>query len=347
MKKSLCIDARMWFSSGIGTYLRHLVPYIVKMFDGGVSLLIKETEAKAFSSFSNIKTICVNAEPYSLEEQLILPLKVPYCDLFWSPHYTVPLFPIRARKRAVTIHDVCHIAQKEQLSKLKSKGAHFLISEALRKSNLVLTVSSFSQKEISKYFPKKKEVHVVSCAAPFTCLEKIPDLKTLGIDKPFILYVGNIKSHKNILGLLKAVQDRDIQLVLAGEISMALPKLGPNVTIKEGLSNKALATLYSHAELLIQPSLYEGFGLTPFEAMSYECPVVASNIPSLLEVCSEAATYVDPMSTSSIWLGIERVLEDRQLKQSLIHKGRERIKQFSWESSAQKIVDLFLKEISL
>ncbi len=347
MKKSLCIDARMWTFSGIGTYLQELVPRLVKLLDWNITLLIKEKDRNTLGFLSEVKQRAVaDSSIYSIRSQILLARSIPLCDLFWSPHYTVPLLPVRALKRVVTIHDLCHLAQKECFSWVKRKGARFLLSQALKQSDLVLSVSSFSQGEILRYFPSNsRKIHVIPSGTPFK--EELADCKGLKLPKNFILYVGNIKPHKNIVRLLEAFKRFDnesISLVLAGKVNMSLPVLNSNVQILENLSKSEIAALYAQASLLIQPSLYEGFGLTPLEAMSYGCPVVSSFSSSLPEVCGDSAYYIDPLSVDSLYLGMKKVLEEKDLKDSLILRGFERIKTFSWDTAAQTIANLFLLE---
>ena len=112
MKKSLCVDARMIDYSGIGTYLRNLLPFLEEDF--AVTLLVKD---------KNGSGIDFDCPIYTVKEQLLFPYKVPSCDLFWSPHYNVPLLPIRAKKRAVTIHDLCHLAMPEHFPLIKRAPA--------------------------------------------------------------------------------------------------------------------------------------------------------------------------------------------------------------------------------
>lgn len=344
MKPSLCVDARMLFSSGIGTYIRNLLP---KLEEFEITALILEKDAKPLSLLCDAKPIFLKAPIYSALEQVKLPFLIPPCDLFWSPHYNTPLFPILSKKRVVTIHDLCHLERPECFSSFKRKCAYFLLSKASKQSDLILTVSDFSKRQISHYFPDtEKKIQLVPCAV--TSFKKAPSFAHLQRKKPFILYVGNIKPHKNIQRLIEAflkIPDSSLELVLAGSLFSKI-KIPPRVILLENLSDEEISFLYRQAKLLIQPSLYEGFGLTPLEAMSYGCPVVSSFLGSLPEVCGEAAKYVDPLNIDSIYQGMQEVLTNPSLKSLLIEKGYERARFFSWEASAKKLSTLFLKEIT-
>lgn len=327
----------MWFFSGIGTYIRHLVSALEKRSEFDITLMVSRPLK------TDLKQIEVKAAIYNLLGQREFAKKVPPCDIFWSPHFNVPLVSIPASKRVVTIHDVCHLAQKESFSWSRKALAKRYISYALQKSDLVLSVSSFSKEEIFRYFPGgAKKIEVVSSGIPSKPLE----ISSLTLQKPFILYVGNIKSHKNLERLLEAFKrfpENEIDLILAGKLGMKLPAFKSNVSVLENLSDAEIAFLYKKAKLLIQPSLYEGFGFTPLEAMSHGCPVVASSRSSLPEICADAAYYIDPLSVDSLHLGMKRVLEDPALRGSLKLKGYERMEHFSWDAAAAKITDLFLK----
>ncbi len=113
------------------------------------------------------------------------------------------------------------------------------------------------------------------------------------------------------------------------------------------INDKILYNLYKNAKLFVFPSLYEGFGLPPLEAMACGCPVVVSNVASLPEVCGDAGYYVDPYCVESIAEGIYQVLTDESLRQSLIQKGLERAALFSWEKSAREHLKVFEETLSM
>ena len=108
-------------------------------------------------------------------------------------------------------------------------------------------------------------------------------------------------------------------------------------------SDEMLAGFYKAASAFVYPSLYEGFGIPPLEAMSFACPVVCSNVSSIPEIVGDAAEMFDPYDIESIQLAIERVVQDEELKSELINRGKERIKQFSWERCAQETLKVYKK----
>lgn len=344
MKAKICVDARMLFASGIGTYLQSLIPRLEKTFE--MTLLIRKSEEKWASEHFSSFLINLDIPIYTVKEQMSYPFKIPSCDLFWSPHYNIPLFPILAKKRAVTIHDVCHLAMPQFFPGWKRSMASFLLKESVKRSDLVLTVSEFSKKEITAHMPgfaRKIQVLVNGGQKKYGD-EKLEEVK---LDNPFILYVGNNKPHKNIDRIVKAFHllpsCYDLILVIPEK---DLPLLNhPRIKIFQKISEEKLKFLYKKAELLIHPSLYEGFGLTPLEAMSFGCLVVTSFTASLPEVCGEAAYYVDPYDVDSIYKGMKEVLENKDLAHKLKLAGYKQEKRFSWDSTADKLIELFNQEV--
>ena len=153
--KELCIDARMIFSSGIGTYLKNLL-LALKSSPFKCRLLMDPACIEKLSWLSHFEIIPLSAGIYSIQEQLKLPLLIPKCDLFWSPHYNVPVLPIRAKKRLVTIHDVYHLAYFSTLKWKEKVYAKGVISRAVKVSDQIITDSFFSEAEILKYTRAKK-----------------------------------------------------------------------------------------------------------------------------------------------------------------------------------------------
>jgi len=236
------------------------------------------------------------------------------------------------------------------------------MNSAVKKSDRIITVSDFSKSEIIKYtktgHDKITVIHNGIDGAKFKSLSG-PDLthvkEKLKLPGKFILFVGNVKPHKNLKRLLKAYEKicnqgiKDYHLVVAGQKEGFITAdtgifnllensavLRDKVSFTGPVDNDALPVLYNAASLLVLPSLYEGFGLPPLEALGCGCPVIVSNTASLPEVCGDAAYYVDPYSGESIADGIYKVLTDRALRQDLVNKGFKRAAMFNWDESAKK-----------
>jgi len=182
---------------------------------------------------------------------------------------------------------------------------------------------------------------------------------TVGQSRPFILYVGNREGHKNFERLLiayatsiKLKNNFDLICFGGGAFSdkekALMQQLGVSVDrVSQVSGNDALlAGYYRASSAFVYPSLYEGFGIPPLEAMSFDCPVVCSNLSSIPEVVGDAGEMFDPYDPDSIRVAIERVVDDVQLQEVLISRGRERIKLFSWERCAQETLDVYRKVLA-
>jgi len=254
---------------------------------------------------------------------------------------TAPLF---YKNQVVTIHDLAFLRHPEWFSKKFYLFYKFLIPKVAHSALKVITVSNFSKKEIISLLkiPEKK-IEVVYGAVnkkfkPF-----------YGEKENYILTVASLDPRKNFRNLILAftkLKLRDYKLIIVGrknrifsnkELNFLITKIS-NIEFTGYISEEELIKLYQKAKLFIYPSLYEGFGLPPLEAMACGCPVVVSNVASLPEVCGDAAYYVDPYDVENIAEGMYKVLTDKVLRESLIKKGLERVKQFSWEKTAREIL---------
>jgi glycosyltransferase involved in cell wall biosynthesis len=370
MSFNLTIDARMIGASGVGRYLRSLLPYLCRHQDFSVTLLGKKDELARYGICSGSSRVMeCSSRIYTLSEQFELARNVPgKCDLFWSPHYNVPLLPTRAKKRLVTIHDVFHLAFFHTLSLKQKVYARLMFDASVRLSNKIITDSQFSKSEIVRYTgADASRIRVVLCGIDkktFKVIETMDKLKHLkscyNLPDRFILFVGNLKPHKNLANLLKAfdilVRQKavDCGLVIAGkkegfisednELRTILENnadLRKRVVLTGYIEDRDVPLIYNLASVSVLPSLYEGFGLPPLESMACGCPAVVSDIPSIREVCGDAAYYVDPYDVENIADGLCRTLNDENLRTDLLSKGAERIKLFSWESSAAELIRIF------
>lgn len=242
-----------------------------------------------------------------------------------------------------------------------------MINLAVKFSDTIITVSDFSKSEIAKRTKVDEEkitvIHNGINTELFKTLDNQQSVDTkdkFGLPDKFILFVGNVKPHKNLRRLLMAYEVmynrglEDHYLVIAGEkegfitgdkeifsIVHNNQDLKERVRFSGYVDNADLPILYNAASVFVFPSLYEGFGLPPLEAMACGCPTVVSNAASLPEVCGDAAYYVDPNDTESISEGMYKILTDNSLRQHLIKKGLERAKLFSWKKSGGDHIKVF------
>lgn len=356
--KKIVIDFRMHNASGIGTYIKNIVPFLVDRFD--VTLLGNSDEIQKYSWSHKVKIIECNSKIYSIKEQIELFSKIPKCDVFWSPHYNIPLLPIRANKRIVTIHDVFHLAFYETLSLKQKNYAKLVIGQAVSRSDKILTVSEFSVDEIRKYTNTTKNIEIIYNAIDFNKFRVNSDKSKLDFIKDkyklpneFLLFVGNVKPHKNLKNLLLSINNIDINLVIVGKKDgfITSDENIANLIKSNNLENKVFFTgyvddedvpaIYNLAKLFVFPSLYEGFGIPTLEAQACRCPVVCSNVASLPEVGEiDSVVYCNPHNAEDIKEKIDLVLNNKALQNELKMKGFENIKRFSWEDSANRIIEV-------
>jgi glycosyltransferase involved in cell wall biosynthesis len=293
-----------------------------------------------------------------LWEQTVLPIKLRRykVSLLYS---TVPegiLNPFSKQKQIMTIHDIIPARYPELSPKMKY---HFYydLPILLQNAHRVVCVSENTKKDVVNYYGvKNKPIYVIREGLNrqrFYPRERGVVRKQYGFEE-YLFYVGDMRPYKNLDRSLEAfarLNQRDLRFVVVGKKDPRFyPKLQRKVdqlSLRERVvfmgyvSGEDLPSLYSEAMALVFPSLYEGFGLPPLEAMACGCPVVTSNAASLPEVCGEAAHYVDPHSVDSIAQGIYQVMSDRNLRNTLTHKGLERAKLFSWEKAAKEVLDIF------
>jgi glycosyltransferase involved in cell wall biosynthesis len=272
--------------------------------------------------------------------------------------------PLVACRSVVTIHDCIHLMFPQYLPNRLALGyARASIFAAARRATRVLTVSESSKRDILRFVdikPEKIDVIYNAYDQRFTVEPREEDVDRVReryqLHDEFVLYAGNVKPHKNLERLIEAfhlVRRRGLdhlRLVLIGdEISRyaALRRavhrhqLHPYVRFLGYLPEETLGVMYRLAGVFVFPSLYEGFGLPPLEAMASGTPVVTSNVSSLPEVAGDAAVLVDPYDPNAIANGIYQVLTDDQLRRDLRARGAARARQFSWEQSARRVREIY------
>ena len=357
MDRSITIDARMIKHTGIGTYTQNMIAAIVDNYN--LTLLGNYDTLTSFHWSKQVKIIPAASSIYSLGEQTELSKKIQPCDLFISPHYNIPLLKIKALNRAVIIHDVNHLTKINKISLIKRLYAKYMINAAIKKSDKVITVSDFSKSEIHKYTTHQKDISIIHCGMDINEIRnKITDesLKRIklkfNLPKNYIIYVGNIKPHKNIDVVIKAMkflgEFPDINLVIVGvqhnEILQKLKELDSNDLEKriytiQYVENDELPLLYKNAGCLIFPSIYEGFGIPPIEAMICGCPVLASNAASIPEVCGDAALFFNPSDVKKLVDNILSILRSKNLCSELLEKGYKNVERFSLENFREKLIN--------
>ncbi|WP_229365854.1 glycosyltransferase family 4 protein [Fibrisoma montanum] len=354
-------------NSGIGVYIRQYIRHILASAKYDVTLLGRRPDLdKHFGEYTNWQFIEADFPIYSVQEQLRLPLMVPSCDVFWSPHYNIPLLPVRARRHLATVPDVFHLAYYHTLSAAQKVYAKVVANAAVRKPNLVSTISDYSKKEIIELTgataEKIRVIHLgidQNLFRPITDTEQQRSVKErYQLPDRYVLFVGNVKPNKNLSSLVEAfamlIDEIDsLDLLIVGKkegFITADSSLFHRIESNTALARRVhftgyvetadLPVLYSMAHLFAFPSLYEGFGFPPLEAMACGCPVVASHVTSIPEICGDAVQYVDPMDTRNIADGLRAVATDSTLRSRLVSAGDQQYRQYNWNDSAVAFTNL-------
>lgn len=351
----IAIDARWINSSGMGVYLKNIIPEIAKYYNKHEIYLLgnsKVLRSMKGLNLNNIKYIEYNCKMYSILDQFILPFIIPSnTNLYFSTHYNIPVF--YKGKILVMVYDINHIVN------IKFKYFHryiyalFFFTVIGYKVCHVLTISNFTKYQYLKKFKFfNLPITVTSLASIFNLSASVfPVAKST---PPYILFVGNIKPHKNLgvlLDAFKLIKDRiphNLLLVgkrdgfISGDSNSQLLDGAIDGRIKFAgfIPDADMPTVYRNASVFVFPSLYEGFGLPPLEAMSFDCPVISSNAASLPEVCGDAALYFDPISPKDLSDKLMLLFSSDLLRSDLVQKGRKNIRRFSWEDCATKTIEV-------
>jgi glycosyltransferase involved in cell wall biosynthesis len=264
--------------------------------------------------------------------------------LFWSAGFVPPLFG--SERAVVFVHDLAHLKYYNALRRIYYTA---VLRPLYRRCAAVICVSEYACDEFlawSKANPAK--VHVIKNGAPIHFLKNNFAVK---LPYKYILYPGNHRSYKNLDRLLRAfaksnVGKRGIHLLLTGDEDTKLRHTIGQCDLEEfvhfcgRVPSDEIPKLYRGAEAVVFVSLYEGFGLPILEAMASDVPVVTSATSALPEVAGNAAIIVDPYSVDAIADALVRVTTDEQLRADLVAKGRDRLKAFDWDRSAEKFWSL-------
>src|SRR5688500_271008 len=355
------MDALKLQHISIGTYIRNLLRYRARMDrDSEYVLLCHEADLGLAAQLGpNFRSVLEPSPNYSFREQVHVPwvLHRERPDVFHAPHYVLP--PATRCRSVVTIHDCIHLMFPQYLrNRAAYVYARASMWSAAHQAHRILTVSEASKRDIIHFFNVPPEKVVVVYNAIEERFAKTPSAEAIErvreryqLNHPFVLYVGNIKPHKNLVRLIEAFAELrrrgfdELKLLIIGDEISKLPalrravhshKLHKHVRLLGYLEDETLASLYRLASVFVFPSLYEGFGLPPLEAMASGTPVVTSNVSSMPEVTGDAAVLVDPYDVNSIVEGIEGVLRDPELRAELGRKGMARAREFSWERSAER-----------
>src|ERR1700733_1470387 len=369
----IAIDIRRMTEFGVGTYIRNVVRTLGRLDHETTYFLIGAPEkVKEIGPLPpNFHTVPL-AEPErtlkSFREFRAIVKRLD-CDLVHIPNlFSVP----RALPcpYVMTVHDMLeHLSRARQQTGFWGSLHFQLTRQVLRGASRIFAVSNFTKIEMEKLFgipPDRIEVIYNAIDERFLHGHASPADRQFIAERyqvtyPFLLYAGRISPHKNVVRMIEAFsalkteleKDQaypDLKLIIIGDDVSGNPDLRRTV-IRSGVQNdvrflgfvpiEVLRTFYDAAKIFVFPSLYEGFGLPPLEAMAHGTPVVTSNVTSLPEVVGNAAVLVHPENVFEIMRALHRVLLDQPLREKMKERSYRQAAKFSWEKSVLRIKEVY------
>ncbi|HTQ80847.1 MAG TPA: glycosyltransferase family 1 protein [Thermoanaerobaculia bacterium] len=366
MPYTIGLDARKIQDFGIGTYIRNLVRSLGALDrENRYVLLVRPADREALPELPDNFQVAVESSPvYSLRELLALSWQLYRLnlDLYHSTHYVLPAF-VRSRV-VVTIHDIIHLLYPEFLpSRLAFFYAQRMIRHGLARGDRVIAVSQNTKADLMEYFDVDgKKIQVIYNGVEDRFREPLPEeeierrLAPYGIARPYLLFVGNPKPHKNLDNVVQAyararrMAQFDAPLLCVGGPPGGSDKvrqraeflgLADRVLQVGQVPEEVLPAVYQGAELFLYPTLYEGFGLPVIEAMASRTAVITSNTSALKEIAEGYAHLVDPLDVDGMAKAIARCMSDPEHRANLAKLGTRRAEDFRWERTARRTLDAY------
>jgi glycosyltransferase involved in cell wall biosynthesis len=366
-KIKIAIDASklsVYNSTGTENYTRCLVDEMLKLDkDSQYILYSAKPLSSKYLNYSNVQNVVIKWPKLWTLVGLGLALRRDKPDVFFSPASFIP--PIHPRKSVVVIHGLEYERYPQGYSLFRFWHLVFSTWLSSRWAKKIITPSQSTKNDlVYLYEVNPNKIEVVYSGIPQTqslAQDTLrADIQKL-TDQKYLLWIGRKDFRKNIHGLLDSyrlikeeIEFLDLKLVIVGqdglgwkEVRKELRKFAWNHDVIEFgyVNEKEKEFLYQNAEMLVFPSLYEGFGFPVLEAQMYDVPVVAANTSSLPEIGGDSAcVYVDPENPGEIAEGILKILHDQKLRKELVAKGRENIKRFEFSDTAKKVLSI-LKDV--
>jgi glycosyltransferase involved in cell wall biosynthesis len=377
----IVFDARHVRDFGIGTYIRNLLRALLEVDTDNEYVLIGYPESKgdlrALAKLSSrVKVTYYEGRDDAWQDHIAFPwfLRQHPADVYHVPIAWAPFF--MPKPYVVTVHDIGFLLFPEKKD-WRMQWRERLIGRGLRRANKVIAVSGATQRDVQQFFniPPERLHRIYDAPDPALFPNRGEDepgrpkrlehrqqlLERFQIDSPFLLYAGSVRPQKNVPRLIEAFSvlraelakhphyGRLKLLIMGDEISknpavrlaVLHTRLEDSVRFLGFVPDDTLRVFFEAAEAFVFPSLYEGFGLAPLEAMMAGTPVVASNVSALSEVLGDAAKLVNPENVFEISRAIHDVLVDSELRTSLIEKGIVQARKYSWTESARQVVEVY------
>ncbi len=371
------IDARFFGikQKGLGRYTQKLIEKLEKIsvedgdFKHEFFIFLKHENFKEYQPENpNFKKVLADYHWYTFSEQIFFPLKLyEYkLDLVHFPHFNVPM--LYFKKFIVTIHDLTllHFPTVKNSTlhpifyRIKFLAYKMVIKMAILRAQWIISISEFTKKDLVLSYGKSiaKKISVTYEACEDYCMFSTKDAKEIlpkyGIIKPYLIYVGNAYPHKNLERLVLAFGEMlkekiELQLVLVGKEDYFYKRLKGvvrengigDIVFLSDVDDYELDILFQHSIANVFPSLYEGFGLPPLEAMSKGVPVISSNHPCMREILGESAFFFDGENINAIVSAMKKIITDIELRQELVKKGYAQARKYSWKRMAKETLAIY------
>jgi glycosyltransferase involved in cell wall biosynthesis len=338
----------MLLATGIGTYLRALLPRVVARLPDARFCLLGDPAALARVGLEErsdrLAVRALRSGIYAPSEQLSLLLRTPRdTRVFWAPHVNAPL--AGPGRLLVTVHDAFYADPPRGAEPRWDKQLYLdlMLRGIRRRASGILCDSAFTQAELERLLgPFRCPLHTVSIGIEPGWFERPAGARPHAA--PYLVYVGNLKPHKNLPRTLAAFSEiaervpHDFLVLGPGDPGLLRGAVAPGVASRLHflgvVSDEQLKLTLAHAAGLVLASLYEGFGLPPLEAMALGVPVLVSRAASLPEVCGDAALYCDPESVADIARGLVQLLTHEAERARLVERGLARARLFNWDRCA-------------
>lgn len=361
MRLHVGIDIRKYYDYGIGTYIQTLVRYFQDDHELELTYFVSPQQVSTLTKALKGRIVIETAGLYSARELFSLSAKARKSGvhIFHEPHYTFPLF--LGVPGVVTIHDIIHVRMRDIFSPLQRLYALTIIAHACRAADAIVVNSQFTKHDLCSLFNvDERKVHVIYLGANQYFFERedreyIEHVKKqYSITKPYILYVGSLKPHKNIPVLLRAfsriVKEFDMQLVIVGEKLSQYPEYhhiisnlqrAASIVNPGRLVQREVRALYQGAMVLVLPSYYEGFGLPLVEAMASGIPVIGANTTVIPEIIGDSGYLFDPNDELDLATKIELLVSNADLYHSFSEKAHQRATLFRDSRCAEQTKTIY------
>ncbi|MFT7183994.1 MAG: glycosyltransferase involved in cell wall biosynthesis [Oceanicoccus sp.] len=356
--KTIGIDIREANGEGAGKgiYTEEITHALIRQAPNLKFFLFTKEANSRFENTENVQQVVINGKGLAWHFKLKQFLNQHPVDLFLATtSYIYPAIAPKDQKIAMVVHDLIAFRHPEHNHWFSTMLEKFTLGRALKNTNLVVTVSSHTWRDLVLFKPEAQKIPRVVAYPAVNKDIRSTSQRRMDLPDRFLLAVGTLQPRKNIQGVIKAFEKvaeakPQLHLCIAGgkgwkssAIFEAIPEwLKERIHFLGYVRHDELIELYSRAQMLVFPSFYEGFGIPPLEAMACGCPVITSDLSSLPEVVGSAALMVNPDDTDEIADAINQLLGP-QMQSVAQERGLKQVSEFSWDESASGILNQVLK----